>query len=302
MKALDKSTIAIIIAFVLFWNSGFIGAEYALPYAAPFTQLFWRYAGASLIMCIYLIIRQRFQWLPFKKALPQFIIGLLAHGVWLACSLFAIVEGVSAGIVALIVSLQPLATGALEGLSTGQHTSSQQWLGLSMGFVGVAFSILFRMDVSNSTEFLKYLIPLVSVIAITIASLYQRQRMYDDTIKTVPLDLSLFYQALGTTAVLFFPALLIENLSTEWTYDFVITLTWLSIGVSLLAYFFMWMLIERISATRVASLFYLGPPVTMLMGWLMFGDEVKATDLIGLFIIVIGLVFTQVDFKKYIKT
>lgn len=125
--------------------------------------------------------------------------------------------------------------------------------------------------------------------------------MYDDAIETVPLDLSLFYQALGTTPILFFPALFIDNLSTEWTYEFIITISWLTIGVSLLAYFFMWMLIERISATRVASLFYLGPPVTMLMGWLMFGDEVKSKDFIGLFIIMIGLAFTQIDFKKYLK-
>lgn len=300
MKRLNQTTILLIIGFVFFWNSGFIGAEYGLPYAEPFTQLFWRYLGVSLVMLLYLLYKKRFRWLTWKEAYPQFIIGILAHGVWLSCSLFAIVEGVPAGIVALIVSLQPLTTGAMEGVVTGQHTTRQQWVGLVIGFFGVALPIIFRIDL-GSESVVKYLIPVGSVLAITTASLYQRQRQYDKSIITVNLDLSLFYQALGTTLVLTLPALYFENLETDWTTEFIFTVAWLTIAVSLLAYYFMWMLIERISATRVASLFYLGPPVTMFMAWTLFGDQIETGDLLGLLIIVLGLVITQLNFKKYLN-
>lgn len=221
----------------------------------------------------------------------------MAHGVWLSCSLFGIVEGVPAGIVALIVSLQPITTGALEGIVTGQHTTTQQWFGLAIGFLGVALPIIFRIEIGTESA-IKYLIPLGSVIAITIASLYQRQRQYGKSVQTVNLDLSLFYQALGTAVALFLPALLVENLRTDWAAEFILILSWLTIAVSLLAYCFMWMLIERISATRVASLFYLGPPVTLLMAWSMFGDQIETWDIIGLVIIVAGLAITQIDQAK----
>ena len=298
MRNINKTTIALIIGFVFFWNSGFVGAEYGLPYAQPFTQLFWRYIGVAAIMLIYLLSRKRFRWLSWKQAYPQFIIGVLAHGVWLSCSLFAITEGVPAGIVALIVSLQPITTGAMEGIVTGQHTTRQQWLGLVIGFLGVALPIIFRLD-GHKVSFVTYLIPLGSVVAITIASLYQRHRQYDKSIQTVNLDLSLFYQALGTLIVLIGPALIFEDFKTQWTSEFVLTISWLSVFVSLGAYYMMWMLIERISATRVASLFYLGPPVTMLMAWILFGDQIETWDIVGLLIIVVGLGITQIDFKKY---
>ena len=47
------------------------------------------------------------------------------------------------------------------------------------------------------------------------------------------------------------------------------------------------------NATRVASLFYFGPPVTMLMAWAAFGDRLLTTDVAGLGIIAIGVVLTQ---------
>jgi len=218
--------------------------------------------------------------------------------VWLSCSLFAITEGVPAGIVALIVSLQPITTGAMEGLVTGQHTTKQQWLGLVIGFLGVALPIIFRLE-GNGASFVKYFIPLGSVVAITIASLYQRQRQYDKSIETVNLDVSLFYQAIGTMIVLAGPAFIFEGMKTEWTSEFIFTISWLTVAVSLGAYYMMWMLIERISATRVASLFYLGPPVTMGMAWILFRDQFETWDIVGLLIIVVGLGITQIDFKKY---
>jgi len=39
----------------------------------------------------------------------------------------------------------------------------------------------------------------------------------------------------------------------------------------------------------VASLFYLSPPVTMLMAWIAFGDTVNATDLLGLAVAGVGV-------------
>jgi len=46
-------------------------------------------------------------------------------------------------------------------------------------------------------------------------------------------------------------------------------------------------------ATRVASLFYLGPPVTMLMAWIAFGDRVLMTDIVGLGVVAVGVLLSQ---------
>lgn len=68
---------------------------------------------------------------------------------------------------------------------------------------------------------------------------------------------------------------------------------WLIVGVSLGAYALMWLLIERMDATRVACLFYFGPPVTMLMAWIAFGDTLTFMDIMGLIVVFAGVLLTQ---------
>ena len=293
-----QSTILIIIGFILLWNSGFIGAEYGLPHTGPFTLVFWRYLGLSLLMALYLFFRNKFKWYGFKVAFLNMFIGFLAHGVWLTCVLFALDNNVPAGIVALIVALQPLTTGASAYFVTGETTNLYQWFGLILGFIGVALSIGFRIDFEDSSSIFGYFIPLGSVIAITIATLIQRKMEINREKEKLPLDQTIFYQSIATALALALPAILVEDLKTDWVPEFNYTLLWLILAVSLGAYILMWQLIERLDTTKVASLFYLGPPITMLMAWIAFGDKVKLMDIVGMGVVFIGVFLTQLKKDK----
>jgi drug/metabolite transporter (DMT)-like permease len=295
---MSKNTLFLAIGFVLLWNSGFIGAEYGLPYTGPFSLLFWRYAALTLVIILYLIIRKRFRWVGWSAAAPHMLVGILAHGVWLACVLLALDTGVPAGIIALVVALQPMTTGAFSGLVVGEPTPMHRWVGLVIGFAGVAITVLSRIDFQDSTSVFGYLIPLGSVIGITVASLIQRKMEVGDAAPSLPVDLSLFYQSLATTLILAGPAIFLEHLSTRWAPEFIYTMLWLIIAVSCGAYALMWLLIERIDATRVASLFYYGPPVTMLMAWIAFGDVLLPMDLVGLLVVSVGIILTQRPVKN----
>lgn len=284
--------------FVFLWNSGFIGAEYGLPDAGTFTLLFWRYATLTLVLGLFLAWRRRLDWPGAEAAGHAALVGVLAHGVWLACVLLSLEQGVPAGIIAMVVALQPLATGAFSGRVTGEITSGRQWAGLVLGFCGVAVAVGTRIDWNDTGSIFGYLIPLGSVIAITVASLLQRRREVQGKVD-MPLDLTLFYQSLATAAALVIPAITVEQLSTHWTPEFLATMAWLIFAVSLGAYGLMWLLLARIDAVRVASLFYLGPPVTMLMAWIAFGDRLLGTDIAGLVIASVGVLLVQnIPLKK----
>lgn len=290
---MKRSTILLIVGFVLLWNSGFIGAEYGLPYTGPFTLIFWRYLGVTALLALYLIARKRFKWFGLKVVSLNMLIGFLAHGVWLTCVLLALDKEVPAGIVALVVALQPMATGALSGYVTREETHKYQWYGLILGFIGVVITVAFRIDFSSSNSIFGYLIPLGSVIGISIATLIQRRMDINNEKGKLPLDQSLFYQSLATMMALALPAIFVENLATDWVPEFTYAMIWLVLAVSLGAYILMWRLIERLDATRVASLFYLGPPVTMLMAWLAFGDKINITDVVGIAVVFFGILLTQ---------
>lgn len=281
------------VGFILLWNSGFIGAEYALPYAEPLTLLFWRYWLLAFILFAYLVICRRLEWPGFNAVLIALLVGVLAHGIWLGCVFFSLQYGVPAGIVALVVALQPMTTGALSGLVVGERTPLVRWAGLLIGLGGVLVAVLARTKLSDAGSVFAYLIPFGSVAAITVASLIQRRLQVQRHADRLAVDLGLFYQCLGTALAVTIPAFFLEGLVTEWSPLFMGALLWLILGVSLGAYALMWILIERIDATRVASLFYFGPPVTMLMAWAAFGDSLLATDLIGLGVIAVGVIITQ---------
>ncbi len=290
---MKKSTILLILAFILLWNSGFIGAEFGLPYTGPYTLIFLRYLAVTILLILYLLIRKRLKWYTWKVVGINMLIGFLAHGVWLTCVLLALNTKVPAGIVALIVALQPLATGAFSSYVTKEKTNYYQWIGLIIGFIGVLVTVAFRIDLSRSGSIFGYIIPLLSVIAITIATLIQRKMDVNNKKEKLPIDQSLFYQSLATMLVLAIPAILVENLKTEWVSEFAWSMLWLVLAVSIGAYILMLKLIDRLNATKVASLFYLGPPVTMFMAWIAFGDNIKIMDIVGILIVFFGVYLTN---------
>lgn len=297
IKSMRKEIVLPAIGFILLWNSGFIGAEYGLPYTGPFTLVFWRYLALSVLLFIYLLIKKRFRWISRSAMGYNMVVGFLAHGVWLSCVLLALEQDVPAGIIALVVALQPLATGAFSGAVTGEPTPLYRWLGLVVGFCGVALTVLFRVDFNAPESVFGYFIPVGAVFAITIATLIQRKMDIKNTNHHLPLDLTLFYQSLATASAMAIPAIFNEQLETTWEPEFIYTMLWLTLGVSLGAYALMWLLVERMDATRVASLFYLGPPVTMLMAWIAFGDMLQLMDIIGLAVVFAGITLTQLKLK-----
>ena len=294
LSAMLRSTPSLALAFVLLWNSGFIGAEYGLPHAPTFTLMFWRYWALTLLLGVGLGMAGRLRWPGAGPARHAMVVGILSHGVWLSCVMLALNRGVPAGIVALVVALQPLVTGALSGRMTGEGTPPHRWVGLLLGFAGVCVVLFNRIEFGDGESVFAYLIPLLSVLAITIASLLKRRANLKGEDLSVPPDLDLFYQGFGTALAVTLPAILLEGLATQWNGELVGALLWLVVVVSLGAYGLMWQLIARIDATRVASLFYLGPPVTMLMAWAAFGDTLRVTDVVGLAIVLAGVLVTYV--------
>ena len=68
-------------------------------------------------------------------------------------------------------------------------------------------------------------------------------------------------------------ALAFETLQVQWTGEFLFALAWLVFVLSFGAIWLLYFLIRRQAATRVVSLFYLTPPVTALMAWLLFDER-----------------------------
>jgi drug/metabolite transporter (DMT)-like permease len=75
----------------------------------------------------------------------------------------------------------------------------------------------------------------------------------------------------------------------QWTAEFLVAVGWLVFGLSFGAIWLLYFLIRHQAAARVLSLFYLTTPVTALMAWLMFNEELSSLALVGMGGCVVGV-------------
>lgn len=282
--------LALELLFVVLWSSGFIGAKYGLPYAGPFTLLFVRYVLVAAVLGGWLRWRGELRLQNRTAIARSALIGVLAHGIWLGAVLGAIDLGVSLWIVALITALQPMVTSVLSGPLLGERVSPVQWLGMSIGFMGVALVVVTKISGPTTVPWFSYGIPFIATLSMTAATLYQRHLNRTAATSRLPVVTSLFVQAVASAIALYPLALLTEQLQVQWTGQFLFALAWLIFVLSIGSYGLMLKLLEYRTAARVSSLMYLTPPVTLGLGFLIFRDPIAWIDALGLAITALGVI------------
>jgi drug/metabolite transporter (DMT)-like permease len=267
--------------FVLLWASGFIGAKFGLRDAEPLTFLALRMiAVVGLVVLIILLTRPK--WPGGAGLLHSAMTGLMVHGCYLGGVFVAIENGLPAGLAALVVSLQPVLTSTLANRWLGERVLPRQWLGLLLGLLGVYLVV--REDTAGATAPLAWAAIVVALVGITVGTLYQKR--FGGGIDWRP-ALCLQYAAAGLLFAL--GAMAFETRVVHWTAEFVFALCWLVFVLSFGAIWLFYFLIRRTAATRVASLFYLTPPLTALMAWALFDERLAPLALVGMAICVAGV-------------
>jgi drug/metabolite transporter (DMT)-like permease len=117
--------------FVLLWASGFIGAKLGLAYAEPLTFLALR-MGTAVVLLGAVMALTRPRWPSAREVGHSVVAGLLVHGLYLGGVFIAIENGLSAGMMALVVSLQPALTSTLANRWLGERVHFRQWFGLAL--------------------------------------------------------------------------------------------------------------------------------------------------------------------------
>ena len=267
--------------FVVLWASGFIGAKFGLPYAEPLTFLTLRMAFVGLLIGI-VIVLTRPPWPSRDGVVHSAITGIFVHGFYLGGVFVALHHHLPAGLVALVVSLQPILTTTLANRWLGERVIPRQWAGLLLGIAGVA--LIVQGKAGGETTAIGWIAAVVALIGMTIGTLYQKH--FGGRIDWRP-GFLVQYAAAGT--MLGFGALLFETRAVAWTADFVFALAWLVFVLSFGAIWLLYFLIRRQAAARVLSLFYLTTPVTALMAYYAFGERLEPLALFGMAVCVAGV-------------
>jgi drug/metabolite transporter (DMT)-like permease len=259
--------------FVTVWGSGYLASKVGLQYAPPFTFLTLRFAfGVLLVVPLALLARP--VW-PRGRLLGHVMVaGLLMHAVNLGGSHYSQYLGMSAGITALVLGLQPLATALIAAPLLHERLRGAQWLGVALGLIGVALVVWHKIDVRAITWPALAAVT-ISLAAITAGTLYQRIFC-----PAVDLRAAGVVQFIATLAVLAPLAVVVEGFPVRWSWPMVAAIVFLVVLASILAVNALHTLMRRGQATRVTSLLYLTPIIAVALEWLMF--DVRPTLLTAL--------------------
>jgi len=272
--------------FVLIWSTGFVVARLAMPHSPPFSFLVVRFGLSAVCFAVWIALvraawpsgRQQWGHLLVTGAFMQ--AGYLG-GVWAA-----IRHGLGAGTVALLVGLQPVLTALWlsqgPAAASGAGVSRRRWLGLLLGFAGLALVVWGKLGVGEVTA-ANLAMATVALLSITIGTLYQKRFVAPCDVRSA----SAVQMLAGIVVCL--PFALLEPGSMQWHPDLVIAMAWsvgaLTLGGSSLLY----LLIQRGEATAVTSLLYLVPPCTALLAWAMFGESFTPLMMLGMALTVAGV-------------
>ena len=277
--------------FVFLWSSAFISGKIIVADATPFASLAFRFAIVAAGFYLYSFFRAETFFGSRSDTLSACATGVLFHGFYLGGVFFAVSKGLPAGIAALIVSLQPVLTGALAGPVLGEIVTWRQWVGICLGFIGAA--LVLGLDIGGDLPIIGVVSSVVALAAVTIGTLWQKKLSGN-----LPLSVSNLYQAVGAALFHIFVMLVFEEPSISFTPSFILSMGWQIILVSFGAFTILMYLISIGSASRTATMFFLVPPISAVMAWLVVDEALTIMDIAGLFIATTGVyIATRVSAK-----
>lgn len=271
--------------FVLLWATGFIGAKLGLPYAPPLKFLLWRFVVVIALMSLVAWLT-RAAWPRGRQLWHVAVAGVLLQAGYLGGVFTAIDLGMSAGVSALIVGLQPILTAGFSATTRSclrEPVSARQWAGFVLGLGGVALVVSNKFG-SGSAGWAAFAAAVLALGSITAGTLYQKRFCGAADLRTQSV-----VQFIAAGVVLLPLSLLFETRAVVWSGQLVFALLWLVLVLSLGAITLLLLLIRRGAATQVSSLMYLVPPVTALIAWGLFDETLTPLVFAGMVLAVTGV-------------
>lgn len=269
--------------FLLFWSGGFTAAKIGLEYSTPLAFLTARY----LLVLVILIPPA----LVLRPALPKnietwravILTGAIVQGCYFSITYIAFALGVSASLMALLVSLQPILVALAAPRLAGERINRSAWIGLMLGLAGAVLVIQSRAQMEIVTP-IGVGLCLIALFTITAGTLFEKRHGAGGHL--VMINLIQYTTGLIIVVPLM---LLFETPQVSIGLPFAATVGYLAVANSLIGISLLLAMIRHGAVTKVSALFFLVPPMASIIAWLVIGEPMSPTVWIGLAVATIGV-------------
>lgn len=262
--------------FVAIWASAFTVAGVVVREWPPLWALGIRFGlTAPILLGIALVMRSH--WPGRADVLRVVALGFFGMGGYLALAWLAMAR-IPTGLVALICATTPLLVAAGESLVLRKPLPGLAWLGLALGWSGVALlGFLRALDGLDGAEASGFLFAIGAAAAQAVGLL-----IFAPAKGRVDMWAASLGQTATSALLCLALALLLEGgppgLPGAAT---LAALLWSMLVVGIGAYALYFVLLRRVPTSTASALQLLAPPLAAVFGWALLGERLFVSDIVG---------------------
>lgn len=270
--------------FVAIWASAFTVAGIVVREWPPLWSLAIRFGlTAPILLGIAFFMRAR---LPSREDAGRIaLLGLFGMGGYLALAWLAMAR-IPTGLVALICATTPLLVAAGESLILRKPLPGMAWVGLALGWSGVALlGFLRALDGLAAAEASGFALAVGAAAAQAVGLL-----VYAPAKARVDLWVASLGQTTVSAILCLALALTLEGaMPRSGSAATISALLWSMLVVGIGAYALYFVMLRRVPASTASALQLLAPPLAAVFGWALLGERLYVSDVVGGMLTLAGL-------------
>jgi drug/metabolite transporter (DMT)-like permease len=275
------------------WGSSFAWIKVAVEEIPPATLVAWRMTLGAVGMVAMLLLWHVRLPRSARELVPLAVMGAINAAI----PIFLISWGeqfVDSGTAAVLNSLVPIFSLVIAGLALRtEPVTALRVAGLTLGFIGAAMlagrELELRTDASGLIGALAVVVAAISYAAGASFAKYRIRHTHRYVVAGGTLVFAALYMwvlALVADGGFIVPAQV----------DTIVSIAWLGILGSFVAYLLFFFLIEHLGATMASMVTYMFPVIGVGIGVLLLGERMDAWLAIGTALVVVGIVIVTLRY------
>jgi drug/metabolite transporter (DMT)-like permease len=268
----------------LIWGSTWLAIKIGLVGVPPFLSAGFRFALATLIIGVMLALKRHRLTLTREEKICVLSVGILVFWLDYAAVYWAETR-ISSGLTAVLFSTMPLITALLSAYWTRTETlTARKLMGILVGVFGTGL-LFWPHERLGLYQALGMLAALGASLCAAVNLVMMKKYGQDAD----PYLVNFFGMALGAACLLAMSALVESWSAVIWTPSNVVSIAYLSVFGSVIAFSAYYYLIKRMDATLVSLSTLIIPIVALALGHAFLDETVTPRALAGIATIVAGV-------------
>ncbi|MGY8691903.1 MAG: DMT family transporter [Candidatus Poseidoniales archaeon] len=310
----DFSTHLILLLVSIIWGTSWAAArilsngfEDNPATMGPATSAWIRYLSVVIIFYIWYLYkffnRKNVRFLPPNKSIlnDMFVLGLF--GVMIYQLLFMHgMKWTAAGDASVIMPINPIFTALLAFPLLGQKITKNIFYGMIISIIGVIIIVGWspNTDIALRDRMLGDFMILIAAFSWALCSIITKKTMIKNIkLKILPSEIVIWYSLIGW--IMLTPWMVMEILSNDIikpNFTEIMIILYLGIFSTVLANVWFAVGIEKIGPTSTSAYIFLVPVFGILSGWIILGENIGLSMILGFILIVGGVRKVQIDSNR----